>query len=326
MDNTKNTASKFFNRIGFALFAMAALTFVLQTLLIRLPDLISAGSDTFWRSGWYFWIASFVPLYAVGFPVGLWILKKVPGDNREPLTLGGKNFFLFMLMCFPIMYVGNLIGNILSSLLSAGNATNALYSYAFDDSPLKIVVMVILAPLLEEFLFRKQLIDRTARYGEKTAILFSALAFGLFHMNLYQFFYAFGLGLLFGYVYLRTRRLRYSVIMHIAINGLSSVVVPLLLSKVGTDTFVQMAAGQYDEAALIAILPDMVGFVLYAFAILGFSVAGLVVLIVKVPKLVYLPASEELLKEERFKAVYCNFGVILFTVFCVIFFILNLIH
>lgn len=326
MESIKNNALKSFSRIGLALFVMAALTSGLQALLLLLPYALSANSDTFWTSSWYTWLITFVPLYVIGIPVGLWIMKKVPCDHREPITLGGKNFFLFMLMCFPIMYGGNLIGTLLSSLLSGGNATNGIFDYAFDDNPLKIVVMVILAPLLEEFLFRKQLIDRTARYGEKTAILFSALAFGLFHMNLYQFFYAFGLGLLFGYVYLRTHRLRYSVIMHMVINGLSSVVVPLLLSRVGTDTFVQIAAGQYDEAALLAILPDMVGFILYAIVLLSLSIAGLVVLIVKVPKLVYLPASEELPKRERFKFVYCNVGVILFTLFCITFFVLNLIR
>ena len=37
-------------------------------------------------------------------------------------------------------------------------------------------------------------------------------------MNVFQFFYAFGLGLMFGYVYTRTSRLRYSVAMHMLIN------------------------------------------------------------------------------------------------------------
>lgn len=325
MENTKNNALKSFSRIGFALLAAAVLLYGLQVLLLFLPDFLSAGSESFWRSGWYTWIISFAPLYVIGIPVGIWIMKKVPCDYVAPVKLGGKNFFTFMLMCFPLMYGGNLIGNLLSSLLSGGTATNQLFNYAFDDNPLKIIVMVILAPLLEEFLFRRQIIDRTSKYGEKSAILFSALCFGLFHMNLYQFFYAFGLGLLFGYVYTRTRRLRYSVIMHMIINFIGAVLVPLLLSNVGLDTFMQVADGQLDEAALIAILPDMVGLILYAIALLGLSIAGLIVLIVKVPKLVFLPASEELPKGERFNSVYCNAGVVLFVLFCAVFFVLNLI-
>lgn len=326
MDNTKSMASKSFRRIGFSLFVIAVLTSGLQALLVLLPDALSVSSGTFWSSGWYTWLITFLPLYVVAIPVGIWIMKKLPRDHRDAIPLGGKNFFLFLLMCFPLMYGGSLIGTLLSSLLSGGTATNGLLNYTFDDNPLKIIVMVILAPLLEEFLFRKQLIDRTARYGEKQAILFSALAFGLFHMNLYQFFYTFGLGLLFGYVYTRTHRLRYSVIMHMVINFMSSVLVPFLLSKVGTDTFMQIAAGELDDSALLALLPDMAGFMLYVLALLGLSIAGLVVLIVKAPKLVFLPASEELPKEERFKSIYCNVGVVLFILLCVVFFVLNLIQ
>ena len=252
-------------------------------------------------------------------------MQKVPCEQQDTRKLSGKNFFIFMLMCFPLMYGGNLIGTLLSTLLSGGTATNGLFQYVFDESPLKLIVIVLLAPMLEEFLFRKQLIDRCAKYGEKTAILFSALSFGLFHMNLYQFFYAFGLGLVFGYVYTRTRRLRYSVIMHMVINFLGSVLAPFLLSRMGTDTFMQVAAGQMDDAALLALLPNMAGFLLYAMALLGLSIAGLVVLISKAPKLVFLPASEELSQKDRFKAVYCNVGTILFALFCIAFIIFSLI-
>ena len=50
--------------------------------------------------------------------------------------------------------------------------------------------------------------------------------FGLFHLNLFQFFYAFGLGLMFGYVYMRTSQLRYSIVMHMIINFNGSVLAP----------------------------------------------------------------------------------------------------
>ena len=81
-----------------------------------------------------------------------------------------------------------------------------------------VVFLVILGPIFEEWMFRKQLIDHTRKYGEKTAILLSGLAFGLFHMNLFQFFYAFLLGVMFGYIYMRTSKLRYSTAMHMIIN------------------------------------------------------------------------------------------------------------
>lgn len=322
---TSIPAKSCFRRIGLALLTVAAITAGVQVVVDIIATVLTNHGSTIPDSNWFLWVATFVPLYAVGIPLGLLVMRKCPIQKREPLKLGGKNFSLFLLMCFPLMYVGNLIGNLVSNLFSNGTATNGLYDYAFDKSPLKILVIVFLAPLLEEYLFRKQIIDRCAQYGEKTAILFSALAFGLFHMNLFQFFYAFGIGLVFGYVYLRTRRLRYSVIMHMIINFIGSVLAPLMLSKLGDGVLEQLVSGEIDDAALMAMLPNMTAFIFYVLAILGLSIAGLIILIVKIPKLFFLSASEELMRGERFKTVYVNIGTILFILFCVVFIILNLI-
>jgi membrane protease YdiL (CAAX protease family) len=245
-------------------------------------------------------------------------MRKAPAAPCEPTKLGAKNFWLFMLMCFPLLYGGNLVGTALSALLSGGKAQNALYDILFDESPLKILCVVVLAPLVEEFLFRKQLIDRCGRYGEKNSILFSALLFGLFHMNLYQFFYAFGLGLVFAYVYTRTRRLRYSVIMHMIINFMGSVLTPLLLSGVDLATVEEMSAGSFDPQALSGMPPALAAYLIYVLVLIGLSIAGLVLLIVKVPKLAYRPSAEELGKGQRLKTIYGNGGVIAFILFCAV--------
>ena len=79
---------------------------------------------------------------------------------------------------------------------------------------------------------RKRVSDQAAAEQQRKAdIVFSALMFGLFHMNLYQFFYAFLLGLVFGYVYLRTRRLRYTVFMHMSINAIGGVTITALFRE-----------------------------------------------------------------------------------------------
>ena len=78
---------------------------------------------------------------------------------------------------------------------------------------------------------RRFLIDRTAVYGERAAIVFSAVAFGLFHGNLFQFFYAAGIGLLLGLLYVRTGRLIYTVTLHSLINLIGAVVSPLIMQE-----------------------------------------------------------------------------------------------
>ncbi len=309
-------AKKSFSRMGFALLAVAGATIILQIALMALLK----------PEGWLMWLSTFAPLYLAGVPVGLLIINKLPVSPRESIDLGAKNFFLLMLMCFPMMYVGNIVGTLLSLLLSGGTAENGIEIFAFDNSPLKILFLVVLAPVIEEFLFRKQIIDRCVQYGEKTAILFSALTFGLFHMNLYQFFYAFGLGLVFGYVYVRTRRVRYSIIMHMVVNFMGSVIAPFLLSLVGSDTLSMLDSGLMEIQDILEILPRFVGFALYLFALFVLSVAGLIVLITYAPRLVFARTEEEIPKAYRFDTVYGNPGVILFTLLCIIVCILTLIQ
>lgn len=79
---------------------------------------------------------------------------------------------------------------------------------------------VLLAPLLEELLFRG-LIYRRIRglWGERAALLISALLFGLFHGNVTQGIFGFLCGLMLAAAYERTDALLVSILMHAAANG-----------------------------------------------------------------------------------------------------------
>lgn len=319
-------AKKTYSRIGASLLVMGLVAMLISYLISLLLDTLEGrGYDV--EASWIMWVVTFVPLYGIGIPVGLLILRKLPREEHSSQKLSVKNFFIFMLMCFPLMYGGNIIGNILSMILSGGNAQNPLNEIAFDTNFLKVVVMVILGPLFEEWVFRREIIDRCSRFGEKAAILFSALAFGLFHMNLYQFFYAFGLGLVFGYVYTRTRKLIYPYIMHMVINFIGGVVAPWILSTLDLEELAQMGVKPMDEAAMMEMMemmPQLMLFMLYAVLLLGLAIAGLVLLIIKAKKLVFVTAAEELPKEEGFKCVYCNAGVVLLVIYCLVMCVVSL--
>ena len=309
-------AKKTFSRIGMVLFVIAAVTAALQAACAGALYALQLVPAQF-RDDWGLWLTSVVPLYCVAVPVGLLMFRKIPAEAPESRKLAPGAFFRLLLICFPLMYAGNLLGTALSLLLSGGKAQNALYSFIETTGPVKIIVIVFLAPLIEEYVFRRQLLDRARRFGEKPAIVLSALAFGLFHMNLYQFFYAFALGLVFAYVYTRTGRLRYSVFMHMFINFLGSVVAPYLAG--GIDLSSLRTAGA-DPAGLLeqfsGRLPQLMALGAYSFAILGLSVAGLVVLIVYAKKAVFLPAAEELPGNKRFSVIYLNTGMILYIAIC----------
>ena len=189
-----------------------------------------------------------------------------------------------------------------------------------DSSVLpKALLLVILAPIIEEYIFRKILIDRMHSYGEKLAVVTSALMFGLFHGNLSQFFYAYALGLVFGYVYLKTGRLRYSICLHMLINLLGGVVGPFFLEKIS----VIYTMETMDLAALEPVLPWMAAFGLYTSALVGTAVAGLVLLCIHKKHISFEPAELELPKETWFKTVYANVGMILLVLTCLALTVLN---
>ncbi len=313
-------AKKVFSRIGLALCAILAITFVVQLILLTVPMIIWGENNWMSTSSWGMWLSTFIPLYLVAIPVGLLIMRKLPAQAPQDNKLGVKNFFVFLPICFCLMYSGNIIGTALSGLLSGGTAENALTDYIMDSNPLKIAFIVILAPLLEELVCRKQIIDRTRQYGEKTAVFLSALTFGLLHQNLFQFFYAFALGLVFAYIYIRTGRLRYPVILHSIINFMGSVVAPWILSLEGMEALsnVNPNATPAEMMALYQeILPAMAIFLLYTLLLLGLSIAGLVLLILKCRQLVWKEAAEQLPKGAGFKTVYLNVGMILYILICI---------
>lgn len=318
---------KSFSRIGWALSVILVVSSLLQGLWFAVPEMILGAKNWFTASTFGKWIGTFAPIYLIGVPLGLLILKELPADAPQSGKLGGKNFITFLLIAFCLMYGGNIIGTVLSAILSDSTAENPLTDYAMDTSPLKIVVMVILAPLIEEYVFRKQIIDRTRKYGEKLAVFLSALTFGLFHLNLFQFFYAFALGGLFAYIYLRTGRLRYPVLLHGVVNFLGSVVAPFMLSLVDMEALAQMDVNATAEQIIEQygyMLPGLLVIMLYAMVLVGLAITGLVLLILKCRKLVWQTADAQLTKRTTVKTAYLNAGMIVYILLCVSLIILSL--
>lgn len=82
----------------------------------------------------------------------------------------------------------------------------------------------ILVSIMEEIVFRYGLCGTLARNNKKTALILSAIIFGVVHGNIIQAVYATVLGLIMGMLYLKYENLIYPIIVHIAINS-SSVIV-----------------------------------------------------------------------------------------------------
>lgn len=309
-------ARRDFSRIGASLCLMVVVWYALATVLEGALYAAVGGKGE--APNWVTYVGSGVPLYLIAMPIAVMLMGKSTVIETRKFDMKPGLFFKLLLMCLPMMWVGSVFGSMLSMVLSNGEATDRVADLAMQTNIWNVVFLVIVGPIFEEWLFRKQLIDHTRKYGEKTAILLSGLAFGLFHMNLFQFFYAFLLGLMFGYVYTRTSKLRYSTAMHMIINFNGGVLAPWVLTRVDLDQLekVSEAAENGNAAAMeqwasqnvegLAIM--LVYFVLYGAVIL----AGFVLLIRNFKKFEFYTAPEELPRGTRAKTVCGNVGMIMF--------------
>lgn len=99
--------------------------------------------------------------------------------------------------------------------------------------PLTVAATVVLAPVVEELLFRGLCFAFAWRATGSVwaAVVLQALAFGAVHGNIVQGCYAFAIGIVLGFVYLKYRNIGICMLLHMCVNG-SGVLVSLVPSWV----------------------------------------------------------------------------------------------
>ena len=306
---------KAYSRCGIALCAVSVFLFLTSIIL---GIVLKTATDEFkeFYSKYLLYINEVV--ITIAHAIGLCTLIEAKGEAPRGERIGKGKFLGLMCICFTIGWVGNMIGAIILliwNMFTGSNVTNELTGVILSTEPIQMLVCTgILAPILEEFFFRKVLIDRTHKYGELTAILISAAFFGLFHQNFSQFFYAFGLGIIFGYVYCKTGSYLTVTLMHMVFNTVMGVIPGLLLPRVLE--FIERIEGidmsELDEivslfaryAAPLAI------YMLYALVILAVNIAGVIILLLNFKKSSFRNEAPELTSPEKRRAAILNPGTI----------------
>lgn len=160
--------------------------------------------------------------YGIG-PLVLWLLiRPLPQGTGPGLSLSPKAFVRTALFCLGTTYLFNLLTTLIMLAVEAlsGGSTGNLLETVVDRTPmgLYLVMVGLIAPVMEELIFRKLLLDRLRPFGDRWAILISGVVFGLFHMNLYQFFYATALGFIFSGIALKTGKIWHTMALHAIVN------------------------------------------------------------------------------------------------------------
>jgi membrane protease YdiL (CAAX protease family) len=121
-----------------------------------------------------------------------------------------------------------------------------LFEAAFKNDAPTFLSAVVAAPLAEEWLCRGVILRGLLTHcSPRKAIVWSAILFGVLHMNPWQAIPAFCMGLAIGWVYRLTRSLWPCIFMHAVNNGLAFLMLQLFPDAASDATTIDVAGHYY---------------------------------------------------------------------------------
>ncbi len=316
-------AKKHFSKIGWRFVAATAVIYGLELAVstaVRLlkPDLLDNANMAL--------MLSIIPMYLAGFPLLILLLKKdVPAQPPERRRMTAGQYVLSAIICLGLAYAANIVGNILTTaigILKGGAVRNDITEVALSVSPWMVLIyMVLCAPIMEEFIFRKLIVDRAVRYGQGVAVVVSGLMFGLFHGNLNQFLYAAVIGMFLAFLYVKTGNLKITISLHMMFNCIGGFVSTLLMKLIDIEGYLRLVEEGADMPRMMEhIMDNLLGWMLYLglfIFIICMMIAGIVLLIIAAAKKKFVleQGGADLPKGLRFNIALANSGMLVFGVF-----------
>ncbi len=325
-------ARRDFSRFHFGILLYVVSAYAIS-LIVDVLILIFAGDsyESIMNNIYFQWIMGVLPMYAIGLPLLFMTVRKMPKTTLEKSKLSVIEFIIIFLIAQALMSVGNAIGTSLNGFFGAikGDEITNSTSELIENSPiwLTVIIAVIIGPIIEEFIFRKLMIDRLSRYGAVITIIVSGVSFGLFHGNFYQFFYAALLGMLLAFVTIKTGNWLYSVLLHVIINFFGSVVaLPFLkMAEEFSKGLEALESGAEIDARVF--LNSAMGIISYSAIQYAMIIAGAVLLSIAIKNKWYglkSSAKVNIPKEDVASAVILNVGTMLYLGVSIILFALSI--
>lgn len=293
---------RFFSKIGFNYFALGIIVLVLNLFIglfisIINPNLLSNQTMmTFFSAIW---------TYLLPLPIFIYIMRKTEAKTLEKHKMTVKTFVICISITMFLMWIGNIMGVIITSGIGSliqHEVANPIHD-VINNSGLvaNLIIITTIAPIFEELIFRKLLIDRTIKYGGTISVLLSGLLFAFFHGNLNQFFYAFLLGGFFAIIYIKTGQIKYTIGLHMIINFIGSVV----------SLFVSQPLMDLANGSVISPTSTF-GVILYILITLGLTVMGLIYSIKYFDKSQFDGSEKEIILKNPISTILLNPGIICF--------------
>ena len=172
-------------------------------------------------------------------------------SNYAPCSVSWKKSMVAMLGCI----LGTIALDLLSELISLPNIVED-QMIDMCREPWGMLAIAIGAPIGEEIMFRWGIMGHMLRRNSSvpTAILVSAVLFGLMHMNPAQVFFATAMGIMLGILYWRSGNIIWPIILHVLNNSVACLQVWLLGDKIKEYSLVETFGGNGMAWSMVAIL------------------------------------------------------------------------
>lgn len=190
------------------------------------------------------WLTSDISSYLVPALAAFFLFRRdmQPVPRREEFRAWAEMPLVFFASCFAgslANMIAQYISVILDSIFGTGEIPDAMAGSLPDDGQsgsawIFILFVVIIAPVCEELIFRKLLLQPLRACGDMFAALASAFIFAAFHGNFDQFPYAFAVGLMYGILAVRSSSVLPTLALHFA-NNLLVTSATYLTDMVGED-------------------------------------------------------------------------------------------
>ncbi|MBC2316952.1 CPBP family intramembrane metalloprotease [Listeria booriae] len=157
------------------------------------------------------------------------LLRKQPRSTKieqgQPASAGVS--VIYAVLGFVALLIGQYIAIAIMSMFGVGGASQntEMLGELARAVPLMIVFTSVLAPILEEIVFRKIIYGGLAsRMNIHVAAVISSLFFGLMHMDLAYLLVYFVIGLILCYMYTKTKRIAVPIAAHMLMNVIAMII------------------------------------------------------------------------------------------------------
>lgn len=282
---SETDTKKYFSTIGFAVFALVVIQYVAS---IALSIIISMLAPWMFENVIISSILNLIPIYLVAVPIFIKMISRLPAVDPLSAPLGAKGWWGALCCTVTMMMLGNYLSQVIIiwfETMMSRQQTNPVETMT-ANTPwwVNLIFIAIIAPILEEIVFRKILCRHLLPLGEGYAIVLSSVIFGLCHGNFFQFFYAFGVGVILALIYVKTGKLIHTITFHFIMNLLGGVFAPWLLSKLDLEKLAEIlndmsATGQTAPDALLPYVQPLMLLALYEVFTYTAVIVGAVLLI-----------------------------------------------